>query len=666
MMMTSVNDIQSKLRDTIGTYKKLKIMDAVLQDGREQHKNQTLSDSSDQAAYGYTATKLDAITQQKKVQFQALQSVLEEIKKDGVVKIETLKQDANLTKVERTDGNDDGAAALDKSKAAVVRDFGLGDLITATDITKTQKKQLAEAYLAEIKALDEIKNDSANPTFTNKAPVSAGPEAVLKEYGKLKQAYIEAVKKGLKDKTIELTDNDLDKTEYFNDEPNKKFDPNYKTYTGDIKNGIPQAENVRKTEELAEMKAKLDDIRNRFKVVGIHNVDELLQVDKFEPLVYQAGTGSTYGKGNTYGDGTPLSKLTPEQKSQIVGSSQTAPTENWKPIAKKVQGILEDQKKSNGGSVTTGITLDNFTTKILGDSTFSTNLEKVYTQSSAKPLPEILKPPPIEKSTNKTEAADVADRETALEKIEPILISTNKTEAADVADRETALEKIEPILISTNKDRGESPGGEIIVNKNKVTVMFPKDQHPMRADDGSGLLKSTFRDQPAVFSKGLDGRVYMQFYDRPNVENGTGYVLSTGMVEVDPKLAFEADGKTPKPEIEVSMLKEDTKGRKVIDYYIRGFTKDGTTNGKVYYVARNFSDNIDRLPAIKRAKSWATVDADPVHYKSGDQLAKEEAAKKADEEAKKNPITSLSSAKPAQAVVNPASTQVVQVNRSSA
>jgi len=399
MMMTSVNDIQSKLRDTVGTYKKLKIMDAVLQDGRKKDQNQTLSDTpSDKDAYGYTATKLDAITKQKQVQFQALQSVLEEIKKDGVVKTETLKQDANLTEVERTDGNDDGAAAaVNTSKADVVRDFGLGDLITATDITKTQKKQLAEAYLTEIKALDKIENDSAKPTFTNKAPLSTGPVAVLKEYGKLKQAYIEAVKKGLKDKTIELTDNDLDKATYFNEEPNKKFDPNYKTYAGDIKDGIPQADNVRKTEELAEMKAKLDDIRNRFKAGGINNVDELLQVDKFEPLVYQAGTGSTYGKGNTYGDGTPLSKLTPEQKSKIVGSSQTAPTENWKPIAKKVQGILEDQKKSNGGSVTTGITLDNFTTKILGDSTFSANLEKVYTQSSATPLPEILKPPPIEK-----------------------------------------------------------------------------------------------------------------------------------------------------------------------------------------------------------------------------------------------------------------------------
>ena len=104
MMMTSVNDIQFRLRSTIDTYKKLKVMDAVLEveDGRKRHKNQTLSDTpSDKDAYGYTATKLDAITQQKKVQFQALQSVLEEIKKNGVVQIETLKQDANLNEVKR-------------------------------------------------------------------------------------------------------------------------------------------------------------------------------------------------------------------------------------------------------------------------------------------------------------------------------------------------------------------------------------------------------------------------------------------------------------------------------------------------------------------------------------------------------------------------------------
>lgn len=631
MMMTSINDIQSKLRDTVGTYKKLKVMDAVLQDGRQKDQNQTLSDTpSDKDAYGYTATKLDAITQQKKVQFQALQSVLEEIKKNGVVQIETLKQDANLNEVKRTDGNDDGAAAaVNTSKADVVRDFGLGDLITATDITETQKKQLAEAYLTEIKALDKIENDSAKPTFGNTAPVSTSSKAVLKEYGKLKQAYIEAVKKGLKDKTIELTDNDLDKATYFNEKPNKKFDPAYQTYTGGVKNGVPQATNVRKTEELAEMKAKLDDIRNRFKAGGINNVDELLDANEFKPSEDKDLMSKSLGE------------LTSEQQSKIVGSSQTAPTENWKPIAKKVYDILEDQKKNNGNTPTTGITLDNFTTKILGDSTFSANLEKVYTQSSATPLPEILKPPPTEKSTT-------------------------KTEVADVADRETALEKIEPIVISTTKDRGESAGGEIIVNKNKVTVMFPKDQHPMRADDGSGLLKSTFRGQPAVFSKGEDGRVYMQFYDRPNVKDGTGYILSTGMVEVDPKLVFEEDGKTPKPEIEVSMLKADKAGRKVIDYYIRGFTKEGKTNdNRVYYVARNFADSIDRLPAIHRAKSLATVDADPVHYKSGDQLAKEAAAKKADEEAKKKPLT-LSSEKPAQEVVNTKPTAPVQVNRSSA
>lgn len=630
MMMTSINDIQSKLRDTVGTYKKLKIMDAVLVNERKQQELGSMP--ADKDAYNYTATKLDQITKQKQVQFEALKSVLTEIKEKGTVTEKTLKESAGLTRrdvtgndqIERNNSNDDGAVAVDQNKADVVNVFGLGDLITAKDITETQKKQLAGAYLTEIQALNGIEDDKAIPTFTNKAPLSTGPVAVLKEYGQLKEAYIKAVKKGVKDKTIELTDNPLDRATYYNDEPNKKFDPAYQTYTAGVKNSIPQAENVRKTEELAEMKAKLDDIRNRFKAGGIDNVDELLDPNKFEPNMKKS-----------------WGKISQEKQDIIVGSSQTAPNENWIPIAKKVQALLIEQRNNNGGNNTAGLTLDNFTTKILGDSTFSANLEKVYTQSSATPLPEILKPPPTEKSTT-------------------------KTEVADVADRETALEKIEPIVISTTKDRGESAGGEIIVNKNKVTVMFPKDQHPMRADDGSGLLKSTFRGQPAVFSKGEDGRVYMQFYDRPNVKDGTGYILSTGMVEVDPKLVFEEDGKTPKPEIEVSMLKADKAGRKVIDYYIRGFTKEGKTNdNRVYYVARNFADSIDRLPAIDRAKSLATVDADPVHYKSGDQLAKEAAAKKADEEAKKKPLT-LSSEKPAQEVVNTKPTAPVQVNRSSA
>ena len=627
MMMTSVNDIQFRLRSTIDTYKKLKVMDAVLEveDGRKRHKNQTLSDTpSDKDAYGYTATKLDAITQQKKVQFQALQSVLEEIKKNGVVQIETLKQDANLNEVKRTDGNDDGAAAaVNTSKADVVRDFGLGDLITATDITETQKKQLAEAYLTEIKALDKIENDSAKPTFGNTAPVSTNSKAVLKEYGKLKQAYIEAVKKGLKDKTIELTDNDLDKATYFNEEPNKKFDPNYKTYTGGVTNGIPDAENVRKTKELAEMKAKLDDIRKRFKAGGIDNVDELLDANEFKPSEDKDLMSKSLGE------------LTPEQKSKIVGSSQTAPAEaTWQPIAKKVYNLLEEQKKDNGGKVTYGLTLDNFTTKILGDNTVNTNLEQVYTQSSATPLPQLL--------------GEVS------------------TSTEDVANRETALKEIKPIIVTTNRDRGKVSGGVITVNKNPISTFFPDNQTPLTKGSDSGtlsLLQSEFRGQPAVFSKGADGRVYMQFYNRPNIKNGTGYILSTAMVEVDPKLVFEADGKTPKPEIDVSMLKPDDKGRKVIDYYIRGFKEDGTTNGTVYYVARNFADNIDRKGAIRRAESLATIDVDPVNYKSGEQLATEAAAKKAEEKARNNPIT-LSLENPTPAVVNPASTQVVQVQRS--
>ena len=61
-----------------------------------------------------------------------------------------------------------------------------------------------------------------------------------------------------------------------------------------------------------------------------------------------------------------------------------------------------------------------------------------------------------------------------------------------------------------------------------------------------------------------------------------------------------------------------------MDYYVRAFNqqtnKDGTKgfytdDDKVLYVARNFADTIDRLPAIRAAQYHARKLADPVAFK---------------------------------------------------
>jgi hypothetical protein len=605
MMMTSFGDVQNKLNATLGTYKNLKIMDAVLvNDRNNQEYNPQASGLTQENGYSYTSTKLAEITKQKQVQFDALKSVLEEIKKEGTVKTETLQESAGLVKRDvspTTFGgvNDDGADAVTKNKAEVVSDFGLKDLVEAKDITKEQKQKLASAYLTQIETLNKIENNTAKPTFNSATDKNAGtdPKETLKQYASLKKDYIEAVKKGLADKVIESTDGAIDKATFGNEKPNQKFDPAYTTYVGGVKNGTPSAENTAKSEKLAKVKEQLEGIRKQFKNAGIDNVDELLEADKFEPTAQAS---------------TKLGALTEEQKKKgFTSSTKTDGNDVWKPIATKVKKTLEEQNKSSAG-----VTLENFTTKFLEDGEIATTLKNQYLNNGAKPLSSI---DTIFSTTTKKDA-------------DGKVISDIPTEiaGAEEANRTTSLAKDnigKPIAISTTRDRSEISIGSVKIKGIDVPITVEAGEEQVNKDSkDKSLLMSTFRGQPAVVSKKGD-KYFVRFYDTQ--KTGTGYVLTTGIAEVDPKLVFSDKDKTkPKKEIDTNMILVDSQKRKVIDYYVRGFNKGGfNENDKVLYVARNFADNINRLESVRAAQYFAAMAADPVNFKT---KTKEE-PKKADE-----------------------------------
>ena len=206
----------------------------------------------------------------------------------------------------------------------------------------------------------------------------------------------------------------------------------------------------------------------------------------------------------------------------------------------------------------------------------------------------------------------------------------NEVAGAEETNRDNSLNDIKPIMISTQRDQSPIDVGNETINGITVPITFEPGEEQVNKNSANRmeLLKSTFRGQPAVISK-KDGKFYMRFYDTQKA--GDGYVLTTGIAEVDPKLVFKNQEFTqPKTDIDISMLKKDEKQRKVIDYYVRSFDKNGITDDdKVLYVARNFSDKINRLPAIHDAQRFMKMQADPIHYKTKEQKEQEKLQKQA-------------------------------------
>jgi hypothetical protein len=111
-----------------------------------------------------------------------------------------------------------------------------------------------------------------------------------------------------------------------------------------------------------------------------------------------------------------------------------------------------------------------------------------------------------------------------------------------------------------------------------------------------------------------DGNYFVRYFDRQKA--GAGTVVTTAIAQVDPKQVFsDKEFKKPKTNIDTTMIKLDSEKRAIIDYYVRAYDKDKQTdNNKVLYVARNFSDSIDRFKAIRAAQYFAKMEADPVAF----------------------------------------------------
>jgi hypothetical protein len=618
MMMMSIESVRNSLRASRDNYRKLSVLDATLTSGYLGNQTYDNDKATNEQAYTYSQTKLGSIIKQKKQAYDLMSTALEELKKTGTINVKTLQQTQTLEGKNNSGviKNDDSAETVTKTNAELLTELGVKDLVDATDISAEQKKQLAGAYLTELEKIkNTVQDDSAIPTFDKNA---ATPEETaaksLTGYAKLKEIYIAAVKKAEADGTIKLTDGAVDKAIYTDATPNKRFDPAYETTAG--KGVAVSAENATKLAKLKEVKDKLDSTREQFKKAGIENIDELLDDKDFKPSQEAAE------KLRKLNEDTEASK---KFQSAFGGGSNNKDA-TWKPLAKTIYETLETQKKNNGGQVTTGITLENFNDKILNNGTIISTATEVY---SAKGNGEL---PTVDSILNKDTSIVIDENGDAIKNVDK---NGNETtnERKDIqlemagaaeANRENALKNIKPIAISTQRDQSPIDVGNVKVNGIPVQVTFEPGEEQVNRNSANSkeLLISTFRGQPAVISK-KDGKFYARFYDTQKA--GNGYVLTTAIAEVDPKLVFKNKEFTqPKKELDYNMILPDKNKRRVVDYYVRAFNqqtnKDGTKgfytdDDKVLYVARNFADTIDRLPAIRAAQYHARKLADPVAFK---------------------------------------------------
>jgi hypothetical protein len=603
MMMMSIESVRTNLKTSLGNYRKLSVLDAVLESKRDGYQTYDVDKSSNADAYSYSKTKLNAIIEQKKQAYNLMSNALEELQKTGSISTAKLQETQKLDGKDRNGGNDDGTETVTKTNAQLLTDLGVKDLVEATDISVEQKKQLAGAYLTELEKIkNTVKDDSAKPTFEKD---TATPEATaaksLTGYAKLKETYVAAVKKAEADGTIKLTDGAIDKAIYTDATPNKRFDPAYEATAG--KGVAVSAENATKLAKLKEVKDKLDSTREQFKKAGIDDIDALLSDKDFKP------SDEVSDKLRKLNQDTEASK---KFQSAFGGGSNNKDAA-WKPLAKTIYETLETQKKNNGGQVTTGITLENFNDKILNNGTIISTATEVYSAKGNGELPTVDSILNKNTSVVMDQTGKPMKNDDGTKQRKDIQL---ETAGAAEANRENALKNIKPIAISTQRDQSPIDLGTVKVNGIPVQVTFEpgEEQVNKNSPNSTDFLMSTFRGQPAVISK-KDGKFYARFYDTQKA--GNGYVLTTAIAEVDPKLVFKNKEFTqPKKELDYNMILPDKNKRRVVDYYVRAFDKDGITNDdKVLYVARNFADTIDRLPAIQAAQYHARKLADPVAFK---------------------------------------------------
>jgi hypothetical protein len=619
MMMTSVNPaIINNLKQSIRTYGNLNVLDSVVDSQKTDGWNTFENSSTNPDAYSYNTKKLNpAIKRQKEAYRVLMEGALADLAKTGTLNTSQLNRERTIEGTPNTDGNDDGAQTVKKTDGELLEYLGLGSLVNAPDISPDQKRQLAGAYLAELKKR-EIADDSAKPTFENEVATStATANKALESYATLKEAYIKAVKKAKEDGLIQLTNADrselstLDAAKYSGEiAPTDKFDPSYGAVKP--KGGLVSQETSTIVENLKGVKGKLDVIRQQFKTAGVDDIDKMLDSQTFKP-----STEGIEKIQNLNGDkGTQGASSEAQKKfSSVFGTEKSNSKDpNWKPLAKAVKLALEEQTKAQGnGKPTTGISLENFD-KILKNDDLMAVAEATYKakgNTTAPTLDEIF--------NEKT--GDAVDENG--NKIGGGFQYKNEILGAEETNRTRSLAKENigrPIGITTQRDQSPIDVGTTKVKGIDVQITFEPEETQVNKNSANSkkLLLSTFRGQPAVISQ-KGGKFYVRFYDTQKA--GNGHVLTTGIAEVDPKLVFKNKEYTqPKTELDVSMLKKDSQGRKVIDYYVRSFAKgDFTDDNKVYYVARNFADNVDRLPSVTAAQYFAAMDADPINFKTKEQ-----------------------------------------------
>ncbi len=597
-MMMSIDSIKSNLYQSLQNYQKFRVLDAsLLNDPMLQQELKTETQS-----YNYTNTKLVAITHQRKKEYIILDKLLDDIAQDGVLNAELAKS-VTIDEIKKSgDRDDDGAAAITTSNAGILKQFGVGALATDSTLSKQQKQALAAAYLKE---MDNINTRIKDLTKEELMPKSTDPknnvQNITKNYAETKKVYIAAVKKALADNIITPQGDTLEKAdakaklEGMN--PNDKLDFKAETSTGKTGMGANANKNA-VVANLKKIKTQLEGYQAEGKNLKLDDLDALLKNDAYEV------------------DSDKLKKATEteafkEQAKKAAEKSTTASN----PLAsgaKSLEKTLAALKKEKGDD-NIGITAEKFDEFI---NTNADSFEKFYKTQKQGAAPTLPTFDEIFNETTQTET-NAEGKEVLTTQIK------NETPGAEEANRSNSLAKEnigKPIAISTQRDNSPIDVGSVKIKGIPVQITFEPEETQVNKNSANKdkLLMSTFRGQPAVISQ-KDGKYFMRFYDTQKA--GNGHVVTMGIAEVDPKLVFKNKEFTqPKTDIDVSMLKKDAKGRKVIDYYVRSYDKDGYTNDdKVLYVARNFADSIDRLPSVRAAQYFAALQADPVNFKTKQQ-----------------------------------------------
>ena len=609
MMMTSVNPTTiNSLRESLKNYGKFRMVDAALLNAPDLTKQQELNDEKPSLAksYSYTNTKLVAITEQKKEQYDILKQVLEDLADNGV--IDTSLETSVTIDDRKKSGtrDDDGADEINTSRAEIAKKFGVGDLITDKTLSNQAKKDLATAYLTEFNKITTDIKDLSKEELNSAAKSGDAKDSFEKltgAYAQTKKVYINAVKKALAEDIITLQGDELEKASSKAKLEAFKADDKIalikaETTTGNKNLGVDANKNAVVT-NLKTLKTKLETLQQQanssFKV---SDLDSLLQSDDaFEVNQEQ------------------LNRITSSNEFKTTAEKTTGKSnESVNPFLTTAKGLKKTLAtlKQEKGDENPGITMEKFDNLLAEQGTvFQDFYKKQKTDVSLPTFDEIF--------NEKT--GDAVDKKGS--KIGGRFQYKNEIAGAEETNRTSSLAKENigrPIGITTQRDQSPIDVGTTKVKGIDVQITFEPEETQVNKNSANSkkLLMSTFRGQPAVISQ-KGGKFYVRFYDTQKA--GNGHVLTTGIAEVDPKLVFKNKEYTqPKTELDVSMLKKDSQGRKVIDYYVRSFDKGGfTDDNKVYYVARNFADNIDRLPSVRAAQYFAAMDADPINFKTKEQ-----------------------------------------------